>query len=131
MYILTSTHTYIVFLICEFFKPALPDGFHCSLNYKSPQASRTFFSILADLNNTLVWMGSTHTLISKYSSPCTNTLMTVSSERITIGIIVTFTFHIFFQFSSYLSHFSLFFRCTVLLAGTAKCTIQQVLYYFR
>ena len=38
-------------------------------------------------------MVSTRPLISKFSSPCTNPLVT---EPITIGITVTFIFHIFF-----------------------------------
>ena len=42
-----------------------------------PPDSKTFLSILADLNNAVVWMDSTRTLISKRSSPCTNPLVTV------------------------------------------------------
>ena len=62
---------------------------------KSPPLSRTILSILADLNNAAVWMISTRPLISKFSSPCTNPLVTVPREPITIGIIVTFMFHSF------------------------------------
>ena len=36
---------------------------------KSPQISRTLLSILADLNNAIVWMVSIRPLISKSSSP--------------------------------------------------------------
>ena len=67
---------------------------------KSPQVSWTIFSILADLNNDVVWMVSTCTLISKSSSPCTNPLMTVPRAPITIGMTVTFMFLSFFQFPS-------------------------------
>ena len=44
---------------------------------KSSQVSRTLLSILADLNNTEVWMVSAHLLISRSSSPFTNPLMTL------------------------------------------------------
>ena len=72
--------------------------FHWSLSEcKSPQVSRTFLSILAVLNNVLVWMVSTHLLISWFSSPFINPLVTVPIG--TIGIILTFIFH-FFQFLS-------------------------------
>ena len=40
--------------------------FHRSLSdHKSPQVSRTFHSILADLNNAVVWLVSTRPVISK------------------------------------------------------------------
>ena len=74
--------------------------FHWSLgdsNY--PHVSRTLFSNLADLNNTVVWIVSTRPLISKSSSPCTNPLLTVLRAPITIGIIVTFRFYSLFVFS--------------------------------
>ena len=54
-------------------------------------------SILADLNNTLVWMVFSRSLISKFSCPCTNPLVTVPSVPVTIGITVTFMFHSFFS----------------------------------
>ena len=80
---------------------------------KSPQVSKTFLSILTDLNNAVVWLVTTHLFIFMSSSPCINPLVTVLSVSITIGIIVTFMFHSFF-FSSlararYLSFFPLSF----------------------
>ena len=57
---------------------------------KSPQVSRTRLSILADLNNALVWT------FSKSSSLFINPLLTVPKAQITIGIIITFMFHNFF-----------------------------------
>ena len=46
--------------------------FHWSLSdSKSPQVSKTLLSILADLNNIIIWMVSSHLLISKSSNPCT------------------------------------------------------------
>ena len=67
---------------------------HWSLiNSKSPQVYRTFFSILADLNNSVVWMISTLPLISKSSHSCTNPLVTVPSVLITTDITVSSVFH--------------------------------------
>ena len=70
--------------------------FHWSLSdSKFPQVSRTFLSILAVLNNALVWMVPTHPPTSKSSSPFSNPLVTVPNAPITIGIIVTCMFHSF------------------------------------
>ena len=72
--------------------------FHWRLSdSKSPQFFRTLLSILADLNNAVFWMVATRPLISKSSCPFTNPSLTVSRAPITIGIIVTFIFHNFFQ----------------------------------
>ena len=69
---------------------------HWSLSYsKSPQVSRTLLSILAVLNNAVVWMVSTHPPISKSSSPFSNPLVTVPNAPNTIGIIVTCMFQFF------------------------------------
>ena len=74
--------------------------FHWNLNdSKSPQVSRTLLSIQAVVNNTVVWMVHTRPPISKSSSSFNNLLFTVPKAPITNGIIVTFIFHSFFQFS--------------------------------
>ena len=84
--------------------------FHWSLSdSKSPQVSRTLHSILAVLNNAVVWIVSTRPPTSKSSSPFSNPLVTVPNAPITIGIIVTCMFHSFFSSlarSRYLSLFS-------------------------
>ena len=107
--------------------------FHWSLsNSKSPQVSKTLLSILADRNNAVVWVVSTRPVISKFSCPCTNPLVTVPRAPITIGITVTFTFLSLFNFqarSSYLSFFSLSFRLTLSSAGTAKSTILKGFFF--
>ena len=98
----------------------------------SPQVSRTLLSILADLNNAVVWMVSTCPVISMSSSPCTNPLLTVPRAPITIGMIVTFMFHSFFNSqarSRYLCLFSHSFNSTLWSAGTAKSTVLQVLFF--
>ena len=106
--------------------------FHWNVsNSKSPQVSRTLFSILAVLNNVVVWMVSTHPLVFKSSSLFNNLLVTVPKVPITIGIIVTFMFHSFFKSlarSRYLSFFSHSFNFILWSAGTAKSTILQVLF---
>ena len=100
---------------------------------KSSQVSRILLRILADLINAVVWMISTRSLISKSSSPFNNPLVTVPRAPITIGINVTFMFHIFFNSlarSRYLYFFSLSFNFTLWSAGTAKSTILQVPFFF-
>ena len=70
--------------------------FHGSLSdNKSPQVSRTLLGILADSNNTVVWVVSTRPLISKSSSHFTNPLVTVPRASITIRITLTFMCHSF------------------------------------
>ena len=106
--------------------------FHWSLSYsKSPQVSRTRLSILAVLGNAVVWIVSTRPLTSKSSRPFNNPLVTVPNTPITIGAIVTFMFHSFFNSlarSRYLSFFSLSLRFILWSAGTAKSTILQILF---
>ena len=67
----------IILFIREFFLPALADIFFYwnLINSKSPQVYRTLLSILANLNNTVVWMVAI--LISKSSSPCINLLVQI------------------------------------------------------
>ena len=75
--------------------------FHWSLSdSKSPQVSRTLLSILAVLNNAVIWMVPNCPPTYKCSSPFSNPLVTVPNAPITIGIIVTGMFHNFFQFPS-------------------------------
>ena len=108
--------------------------FHRSLSdSKSPQVSRTRLGILAVLSNAVVWMVSTRPPISKSSRPFNNPLIIVPKAPITIGTIVTFMFHSFYNFqarSRYLSFFSLSFRFILWSAGTAKSTILQILFFF-
>ena len=108
--------------------------FHWRLSdSKSPQVSRTLLSILAVFNNAVVWMVSTRSPTSKSSRPFNNPLFTVPKAPITIGIIVTFMFHSFFNSlarSRYLSHFSHSFSFILWSAGTAKSTILQIFFFF-
>ena len=107
--------------------------FHwCLSDHKSPQVSRTLLSILAVLNNIVVWTVSTRPPTSKSSSPFSNPLVTVPNTPITIGIIVTFMFHSFFNSLArmrYLSLFSHSFSFLLWSAGTAKSTILQIFFF--
>ena len=65
--------------------------FHWSLSdSKFPQVSRTLLSILAVLNNAVVWTVSTCPPTSKSSSPFNDAFVAVPKAPIIIGIIVTF-----------------------------------------
>ena len=108
--------------------------FHWSLcDSKSPQVSRTRLRILALLRNAVVWIVSTRPPTYKSSRPFNYPLVIVPKAPITIGTIVTFMFHSFFNSlarSRYLSFFSLSFRFILWSAGTAKSTILQILFLF-
>ena len=114
------------------FRPAFADCFHWILgDSKCRQVFRTLLSILADLNNAVVWMIAARTSISIFTNPNTKPLGIISSAPITIDITVTFIFHSFFSSlarSKYSSSilFSLIF--TQWFTGTAKSIIWQVLW---
>ena len=107
--------------------------FHWSLSdSKSPQVSRNRLRILTVLSNAVVWIVSTHPPTSKSSRPFNNPLVIVPKAPITIGTIVTFMFHSFFNSlarSRYLSFFSLSFRIILWSAETAKSTILQIFFF--
>ena len=84
------------------------------------------------LNSVVAWMVSTRPLIFKSSSLYINSLVTVPSAPITIGITVTFIFNWFFISlvrSWYLYLFSLSFNVTLWSSGTAMFTYYYY-YYF-
>ena len=87
--------------------------FHWSLSdSKSPQVSWTRLRILAVLSNDVVWTVFTRPPTSKSFRPFNNPLVIVPKAPTTIGTIVTFMFHSFFNSlarSRYLSYFLLLF----------------------
>ena len=89
----------LLFLLFEVFPPALVDVFSLDFKWqKVSKCSRTFLSILTDLNNAVVWMISTRPLISKSSSSYHNPLVTIPRAPITNRITVTFMFYrVFFN----------------------------------
>ena len=108
--------------------------FHWSFSdSKFPQVSRTLLSILAVINNVVVWMVSTRLPASNSFSHFNEPLVTVPNAPITIGIIVTFMFHSFFDSQArarYLSFFSHSFSFIMRSAGIAKATILQIIFFF-
>ena len=86
-YTLQNFHTSISLIV---FYMSLSDG-------KTPQVSRTLLSILADLNNAVVWMISARPPIINSSSPFTKPLGIILSTQITISIAATFIFHSLFS----------------------------------
>ena len=106
--------------------------FHWSFSdSKSPQVSRTLLSILAVLSNAVIWIVSTRPPTSKSSSSFNNPLVIEPKAPITIGTIVTFMLHSFFNSlarSRYLSFFSLSSRFILWSVGTAKSTLLQILF---
>ena len=92
--------------------------FHWSLSdSKSPQVSRTLLSILAVFNNAVVWMVSTRPPSSESSSLFSNPLATVPNVPITVGITVTFMFHIFLNSLASRSTYPSFYILSVLFCG--------------
>ena len=90
----------------------------------SPRLLSVFWLILINV--------STRSLFSKSSSPFINCTVTVQSAPITIGMIVTFMFHSFFNSlpsCRYLFLFSLSFNFTLWSAGTAMSKIPQVSHF--
>ena len=115
-------------IIIRVFTSALADG----LPLEFPHVPRTLLSILAVLNNAVVWMVSTRPPTSKSSSPFSNPFVIVPNAPITIGIIVTCMFQSFFNSlarSRNLSVFSHSFSFYLWSAGTAKSTILQDLFF--
>ena len=98
--------------------------FHGSLsNSKSPQVYRSLLSILAVLNNVVVWMVSTCPLTLKSSNPLNNPLVILLKAPITIGTIITFMFHSLSNSlarSMYLSFFSHFFQFYSVVSWDSK-----------
>ena len=131
-----NTYYYYYYLLLlftlEFFTSVLVDGFHWSLSdSKSPQVFRPRLSILAVLSIAIVGIVSIRPPTSKSPRPFNNPLVTVPNAPITIGTIVTFMFHSFFNSlarSRYLPFFSLSFRFILWSAGTAKSTILKIIF---
>ena len=88
--------------------------FHWSLSdSKSSQVARTRLKILPVLSNAVIWIVSTRLQTSKSSRPFNNPFVIVPKAPITIGTIVTFMFHSFFNSlakSRYLSFFFTFLQ---------------------
>ena len=99
--------------------------FHWSVSgSKFPQISRTFLSIVPDLNNVLVWMVTSRPPISNSSKP----LDIVAITPVIIGTTVIIMFHSFISSlatSKYLSLFWLSLIFPLWSAETEKVTISR------
>ena len=109
--------------------------FHWRLSdSKYPQVSWTLLSILAIFNNAVVWMVSTRPPTSKSSMPFNDLLVNVPKAPITIGMIVTFIFHSFFQFSSkvevLISLFKLFQFYSVVSRDSSVDNFADFLFFY-
>ena len=106
--------------------------FHWSLSDgKSPQVSMTRLRIQAILSNVVIWIVSTCPPTSESLRLFNNPLAIVPKAPITIGTIVTFMFHSFFNSlarSRYLSFCSYSSRFILWSAGTTMPTILQIIY---
>ena len=110
-------------LLLSFFTPVLTDAF--SLDFKWQQVwlgPGTLLSVLADLNNAVVWMVTTRPLFFKSTSPCTKSTNYKWYHRHS-------HFPQFFNSltrSRYLNLFSRPFNFTLWSARRAKTSIRQV-----
>ena len=111
--------------------------FHWSRSdIKPPELSRTLRNILLEFNNQ--WTVCTRPLISKFSHPCINHLVTVPSPPITNGITISFMFHCFFSslarswylylFSPYLLTVTRYFRLAEIKWSVCISKSQRTLY---
>ena len=96
----------LLLVVFKFFTPARADGLPLESEWqKSPQVSRTFLSILTNLNNAAGGMVSARPLISKSSSPFSKPLEIVPNISIAIGLAAIF--HSFISLKNF-KHLSLF-----------------------
>ena len=105
---------------------------HWSLSdSKSPQVSRTFLSILVDLNNTVVLMLSARSLIFNSSSPLSKLLGIVRVHQLLlVSLSCSIAFISSLVISKYLSLFSFSLIFIQWSSETAKSTIRHVLFFF-
>ena len=104
--------------------------FHWRLSdKKSPQVSRTLLSILAVLNNAVIWMVSTRPSTSKSSRPFNNPLVIVPKEPITIGILSPSCSIVFSILSQGLGTYLSFQILSVLFCGQPGQQGRQFCYF--
>ena len=104
--------------------------YHLSLSdSKSPLVSRTLLSILADLNNTVIWMVTTQTPNSNSSSPLPTLWGSFQVHQLQLVSQLPSYSLVFLLFSSKVYLFSLSFNFTPWSAWTVKFTVRQVLFF--
>ena len=104
---------------------------HWSLSdSKSPQVSRPLFSILAVLNNAVIWIVSTRPPNSKSSRPFNNPLLSVTKAPITIGTMATFMFHSLFNSLARSKDLSFFSHSFSFFNSLARSRYLYYYYYY-
>ena len=122
----------IILLFWEFSSPALDNGIREFKWQRVSQVSRTLPSILADLNNAVVWIAFTSTLISKCFNPFTNLCRVSYVYQPHLVLLSSSSSIVFFSSPgsyNYLSLFSLSFHFTLLFSRKWKTGIRQVLLF--
>ena len=104
---------------------------HWSLSdSKSPQISRTLLSILAVLNNVVVWVVSTRPPTSKSSSPFSKPLVTVPNAPIKIGIIITCKVKVLILVLTFLQFYSVLSRDSIVDNFASSLLFVDYHYYY-
>ena len=107
--------------------------FHlCLSNSKSPWVSRILHNILADFSNAVIWMVLACPPIFNSSIPLYKPLGTIPIVPFTIGITVTFMFHIFLSSSSRVQVFVFLYAVFdfSLWDGKVHDTVTSLLFFF-
>ena len=103
----------------------LVDFYWSLIDCKFPHVSRTLLSILANLNNVVVWMVLSLSLISNSSNPFSKRLGTIPSAATSVDISVTFMSS--GKVQVYVFSLSLIF--ILWSARKVQYTIRQVLFF--
>ena len=124
----------IIIYSLEFFTSTLADGLSLEFDWQQVSSSLQDSSRYSGRSQKCCHLDSpTHPPTSKSSRPFNNPLVIVPKVPITIGTIITFMFHSFFNSLArlrYLSFFSHSFSFILWSARTAKSTIWQFLFFF-
>ena len=130
----TKTLLLLLFSSLEFFTSVLADGFYLEFEWQKVSSSLQNSSQDSGRSKQCCHLDSLYPSANfQVLQAFNNPFSIVPKAQITIGTIVTFMFHSFFNSlarSRYLSFFSHSFRFILKCAGTAKSTILQILFFF-
>ena len=127
---MATSFTLIILFTSFSYQHKLMVSHWCLRDNKSPKVSQTLLSILVNLGNAIVWMVSTHPLISMTSSSCTDPLVTVPRAPITTGITTTFMFQSFFQSPDTYLSFSFLSILLCALLGLQSSQFGKFVFFF-
>ena len=120
--------------LSKFFTPAWADGFSLDFEWQQVYSSlqdSSQYSVGSQQCCSLIV--STHPFIFEFSSPCTNSFLTVQRVPIITDIIITFMLYRFLSYlakSRYVSFFLISYNFTLHSAVTATSTILQIPCFF-